>query len=126
MQDCEAPDGPTTPGSVSCPICECAVAERDINLHLDLQCRGPSGPSRPARRAAVPGESSADAGPSSSPLVEQTSSAERSAGPRSVAPVFAGIKRRTSGLKVEDERAGGKSDAESKRARVNPLMANQP
>ncbi|WVR04386.1 hypothetical protein IAU60_001388 [Kwoniella sp. DSM 27419] len=137
---------------VECPICATLVSEADINLHLDLQCRGANqtaGPSTAPRTTA----SSPEHGPGAqgSPKTEHITfiddtptkpsvQARRTSGRaatdgKPVASIFnsggvsqGSLKRK---VKLEDdappgEQATQESSGSEKRARVNPLIANQP
>ncbi|KAL7424366.1 DNA-dependent ATPase mgs1 [Cryptotrichosporon argae] len=108
---------------VQCPICARSVPEANINLHLDLQCPGTGGPSSSPNVHATP-----------TPAIK---AATRSKLDAVQTPTIFGTQRRpsSSAVKVEreDKEEGGEKrrrsaspEAGGKRARVDPLIANQP
>ncbi|KJE00811.1 ATPase [Cryptococcus gattii NT-10] len=137
---------------VNCPICTSLVPEGDINLHLDLKCKGAplaesSTPQKvfdftnspphsktqqstsQASQSTYPGSSQRPRA-SQAPLDDRRSSAGAD-GKKNIAPVFqtqlAGGKRKAEGNEIKvigGDGYGGVKGA--KQPRVNPLAAAQP
>ncbi|WVW78785.1 hypothetical protein I302_100747 [Kwoniella bestiolae CBS 10118] len=134
------------PGKVECPVCSLPVAETDINLHLDLQCRGSSstaGPSTTPKLRSKGSQSSPEREVISlledTPTSKQTLSARRASGksasgpgPGSVASIFNSTSKRKSSSQDEPLDLSTSATAKSedgkgdKKQRLNPLIANQP
>ncbi|WWD07998.1 hypothetical protein V865_006108 [Kwoniella europaea PYCC6329] len=130
------------PDKVECPICALLVAESDINLHLDLQCRGASsaaGPSTTPKFRTKGSQSSPDR--EVIDLLESTPTSKPSNSRRSsnksmpVASIFNSTAKRKSSSQDDpipmdiDKKGTGVSSEEGKgekKQRLNPLIANQP
>jgi putative ATPase len=132
---------------VQCPICDRFIAELDINLHLDLQCPGSSsipGPFTPANTFRSEHDSS-QPNLRSSPGFERHSQASNTTTQPaaltrkgsltnvSVAPIFGATtgsnKRKANTAIIEDlprSTLSTTDNAPEKKARPNPLTANQP
>ncbi|KIR27114.1 ATPase [Cryptococcus deuterogattii LA55] len=137
---------------VNCPICTIMVPEGDINLHLDLKCKGAplaesstpqkvfdltnSPPHSKTQPSTSQASQSTNPGSSQRPKASQaTLDGQRSSagvdGKKNIAPVFqtqlAGSKRKAEGNEIKmiggDGYGGGKGE---KQPRVNPLAAAQP
>lgn len=107
---------------VNCPICDAVVEESDINLHIDLLCRGAPGDSagQGSERTASPREASLKKKTPDSDLVV----IENSPPPTRSRP-SARQSNGMSGGMFGKRRAPADSKPE-KRQRVNPLKASAP
>nr|XP_018265796.1 ATPase [Kwoniella dejecticola CBS 10117]OBR87954.1 ATPase [Kwoniella dejecticola CBS 10117] len=137
---------------VECPICSTLVSESEINLHLDLQCRGASaeaGPShtteagpqtshiRSKRTTSSPLRDVIDLAEQDTPTSKPSLKARRSSG-KGVAPVASifssqvKVKRKSSSQDdtiVEEKKlasVSGDEERKEKKVKINPLTANQP
>ncbi|WWC67629.1 uncharacterized protein I206_101539 [Kwoniella pini CBS 10737] len=136
---------------VECPICSTLVSESDINLHLDLQCRGKANIAGPSSTPKLKSQNSQEKGngtissphaeiinlvedtPTAKPALNARRSSGKSTGP--VASIFnTSTKSKRKNLSqdedpLEDKKPTGVFGEEGrmeKKSKINPLVANQP
>lgn len=137
---------------VACPICSRQMPESDINLHLDLNCPGEASSSTPksvTRTKPEASQSSLRSSPeggvieiADTPPRPASGTRNQTTNPANVASIFGPRKRmkldseveagpiqtsnRPSVIKRPQPRVVKEEDAQEKKVRVNPLLANQP